>query len=320
MTRLPLHLLLALAAACPLASSANAVSSEFAAGGLEFRHSSTIAMASEELYLSPYLVRVSYVFHSTAPASQHLLLAFPMPAQPVGPTVDQIGFAGDGPHRYARQPQDEAFNYMQFSVRVNGNVMTPAGHGRALLDGQDVTSRLLRDGVPLLFGDDSFRPLDILPAAVREQLRDDGLLDNGFEPLWDYQAAFTWEQDFEPGDTRVDISYKPGLGDEADVNWGDYPDDDTKRIYCFDEPLRRAGRARAADLDLYTLGYILTTANGWAGPIGHFRLVVDKGAARNLVAFCAADARKISPTQFEWSAQDFVPTHDLRVLFLISTP
>ena len=50
-----LRLLLAFAVFCGGSSavSANAVSAEYAAGGLQFRASTTIAMASEELYLSP---------------------------------------------------------------------------------------------------------------------------------------------------------------------------------------------------------------------------------------------------------------------------
>ncbi len=320
--RVGLHLLLVLAAACPLALSANAVSSEFAAGGLAFRTSKDIAMASEELYLSPSLVRVSYVFRASAEAGQHLTVAFPMPAMPVGPKVEQITFDGsqEPAPRFTRHPQDAAFNYMDFSVRVNGRTMTPNGRGRALMGDRDVTARLLRDGVPLVFSDDLFAEIRALPEAVREKLRDDELLDSAYFPEWSYQAVFTWEQDFAPGDTRVEISYRPGLGDMPHITWDEFPDDDTRRDYCIDEPLRRGAYARRAGLELHTLGYVLKTATGWAGPIGHFRLIVDKGATGNLVAFCPADARKISPTQFEWTATNFVPTHDLRVLFLINTP
>ena len=60
----------------------------------------------------------------------------------------------------------------------------------------------------------------------------------------------------------------------------------------------------------------LTTGANWAGPIKHFRMVVDKGAPENLVSFCGDGIKKISPTEFEVYQQDFVPTSNLRVLFL----
>ena len=67
---------------------------------------------------------------------------------------------------------------------------------------------------------------------------------------------------------------------------------------------------------MHTLGYVLKTATGWAGPIGHFRLIVDKGATGNLVAFCPADSRKISPTQFEVRKANYEPDHDLNILIV----
>ena len=62
------------------------------------------------------------------------------------------------------------------------------------------------------------------------------------------------------------------------------------------------------------IGYVLKTAQFWNGPIGKFRLVVDKEKPENLVAFCPVDSKKISPTQFEWTATNFVPERDLEVV------
>ena len=60
---------------------------------------------------------------------------------------------------------------------------------------------------------------------------------------------------------------------------------------------------------------MLKTAQYWSGPIGRFRLVVDKGKAENMVAFCPASAKKISDTQFEWTATNFAPERDIEVVF-----
>ena len=45
-------------------------------------------------------------------------------------------------------------------------------------------------------------------------------------------------------------------------------------------------------------------------------MVVDKGAAANIVSFCADGVRKISPTQFEVRHTDFTPTRDVSILIL----
>jgi len=68
------------------------------------------------------------------------------------------------------------------------------------------------------------------------------------------------------------------------------------------------------------VAYVLTTGGNWAKPIGRFRLVVDKGAAENLVSFCATGVRKISDTQFEVTRENWRPDRDLEILILNPTP
>ena len=64
------------------------------------------------------------------------------------------------------------------------------------------------------------------------------------------------------------------------------------------------------------IDYVLTTGANWAGPIGDFRLVVDKGKPGNLVSFCGEGVRKISPTQFEVRKRNWRPTRNLHVLII----
>jgi hypothetical protein len=66
--------------------------------------------------------------------------------------------------------------------------------------------------------------------------------------------------------------------------------------------------------------YILATGVNWAGPIGDFTLMVDKGSPANLVSFCGDGVRKVSPPQFELHKADFTPTTDLAVLILKPLP
>ncbi|MFH0341638.1 MAG: DUF4424 family protein [Chromatiales bacterium] len=93
-----------------------------------------------------------------------------------------------------------------------------------------------------------------------------------------------------------------------------------------DEGVRSAiAKRRAAGqiCAITTLGYILTTAQYWKGPIGEFNLIVDKSTKEehirsgvyDLVAFCPARAKRTSATQFTWTAKDFTPERDLNVMF-----
>ena len=64
------------------------------------------------------------------------------------------------------------------------------------------------------------------------------------------------------------------------------------------------------------ISYILTTGANWSGPIGKFKLTVDKGREKDFVSFCGTGVKKVGPTTFEMSATDFYPQKDLHVLFL----
>lgn len=321
--------------ACGLVQ-ANAVSAEHAAGGLAFKPSTSISMTNEDLYLSMRQVRVAYVFHSSAAATQDLLLAFPMPVMPVV-GLDAIfldetpGVAASGGHH----DPSSVPNYLDFNVRVNDQPVTTQATGRALLHGRDVT-RLLQDaGMPLVFAvdADSERAAQVLPAGMRAKLVAEGLLVRAaslntmqpdiYVPQWEYQTVFEWRQAFAPGDTRVEIAYAPVIGDivDIDASGGKYPPDSQDFAgYCIDDTLRRAlARHSNAHWDIATLGYVVTTANYWNGPINRFHLVVEKPSATALVAFCPLDAKKVSPTRFEWMQTDHVPTRDIKVMFFTST-
>ncbi len=64
------------------------------------------------------------------------------------------------------------------------------------------------------------------------------------------------------------------------------------------------------------LDYVLTTANTWQGPIGVFRLAIDKGKPGNVLSLCIDGLRKTGPTSFAVEKKDFTPTRDLRLLIV----
>src|SRR3546814_16319754 len=91
-------------------------------------------------------------------------------------------------------------NYLNLSVRVNGQPLALAGHGRARFNGKDVTPQLLDAGVPLLAGPDG-ETWRTLPPAMQPRLESSGVR-NG-ESLWCYQDSFRVNQSFEPGETGI---------------------------------------------------------------------------------------------------------------------
>jgi Domain of unknown function (DUF4424) len=97
-----------------------------------------------------------------------------------------------------------------------------------------------------------------------------------------------------------------------------------RETYCTDGPFTSAAqslyrKANAHDPKIRAseeyLSYVITSGANWAGPIGTFRLVVDKGDS-TLVSFCGDGVRKIGPTTFETTAKGYTPKRDIDVLFI----
>jgi hypothetical protein len=143
--------------------------------------------------------------------------------------------------------------------------------------------------------------------------------------LWGVQDLWWWEQTFPAGrDLRVEHSYQPGLGGTVPAPWaawyGGRDAAGERAAYCIDSAFLAgvaAGEGRGLLYEPRTLGYILTTGGNWKGPIGRFRLVVDKGAPDTLVSFCGEGVRRLDATRFEVVRENWSPDRDLRVLFMV---
>jgi hypothetical protein len=294
------------------AAHANGVVTQRKAGGLVFTKTDTIAIANEDLYISRGEIRVSYIYQSKASKTQNVTISFPMPEVPLddGPDTEDA---------FMNDKIPDARNYMNFKVLVEGKPVQSRMVERALFKGKDITARLMKDGVPLLLtGKDRQEALAKVSQPIKDRLVKEEILSssesNGFYMTnWSYQVLFEWGQSFPPGPTKVDIAYRPINGDGAD--FGDYLDTgEGVKKYCADPAFRAALKKRRSTMEPEWIGYVVKTAKYWSGPIGKFRLVVDKGKPSSLVAFCPANAKKISDTQFEWTATNFVPTKDIDVV------
>lgn len=307
---------------CALTLAATAVLAEgegrgvgYAATGPVFDLPANIHIERQDVHISLRSVRLTYVFKSSGRQSVHF--SFTMPDMPVDASPDAIGVT-KGNKAVGRAADTQPVNYLNLSVRVNDRPLALAGHGRALRDGKDVTRQLLDAGVPLLYDLDGEAPWKDLSPNVKAMLKASNLLELD-AALWSYQASFEWDQSFEPGETRIEVSYAPVSNYWSDITLDAFPEIEpggsAAKTYCIDDALRRAFH-RKSGYELYTVTHKIPSS-GWRGPAGRYRLMVDKGAPANLVTFCPPAARKISPTTFAWTATSYTPGGAIGVLFFV---
>jgi Domain of unknown function (DUF4424) len=305
------------------------------AGGLALEKTDKIALVSEELYLSPTAVKVSYRFRNLTDADYETIVAFPMPD--VTGSVDMT----------VAMPEPGHDNFLGFATRVDGKPVDSQVEQRAFLTAEgkpqvEITERLKGLGVPLVpTMEAAGAALAALNEAQRKALADAEIVypldvDVGkgahvdWVPLWTLRSKFWRKQIFPAGrDLLVEQTYTPGTGSQSTLSFG-APDLSAAQVshyretYCTDaaftsavQSLYRKANAPNAKIGTFEeyLSYVITSGANWAGPIGTFHLVVDKGDT-TLVSFCGDGVRKIGPTTFELVAKDYIPRRDIDVLFI----
>jgi hypothetical protein len=303
---------------------ANDTAAALGAGGLQFTHTRAIEMVSEDLFISMDQVRVRYVFHNRTARDVTTKVAFPLP-----------DLKSDMQESPLNLPDAGAANFIDFVTMVDGKPAPLTVEQKAIFKGHDRTRDLVAAGAPLspLAPDFSDR-IGKLDAAARGQLIKAGLvapdqIDQGkgvepyYRPMWDLRTIYYRDQTFPAGrSVLVEHSYRPVVGGTV-MALVSSPDSwkreaaRYRRRYCVDSAFEAAGRKLSPEHSGERwIDYILHTGANWAGPIGSFRLVVDKGDARNLVSFCGAGVQKIAPTKFEMRASNFRPSDDLHILIL----
>jgi hypothetical protein len=315
-----------------LPALANDTSAELSTGGLIFVRNDDVEMLSEDLAISAREVSVRYRFLNRSDKDVTVLVAFPMPdIQVIGP--DDI----------TSVPTEDPVNFLAFFTTVNGAPVAAKVEQRVIAAGLDRTHLLRTLGIPLaphLAGTNE--ALDRLTPDKWEELLRIGLAEineydagggmkKHLEARWMLQTTYYWEQTFPArAETAIAHRYKPSVGGSVQTALGS-PDQakepwyqEYKEKYCFDrEFLAAVERARKAANSKFgapfaeeRIDYILKTGANWSGPIKEFRLVVDKGAANNLVSFCGSDVKKLGETRFEMKKSDYTPDGNLSVLIL----
>ncbi len=313
------------------AAFANDSSAEKAAGGLVLRQNRDIDMVSEDLFVSPALVRVRYVFRNRTAQPRRITVAFPMPDRELSYEMEsEVAYPGD------------------FHTLVEGRPVRMSVERRAILNGVDRTADLVRLGIPVAPrpGQSASRLADAIgrmPAATQQRLARAGLIDaasladssHQIIPMWTVRETWHWDQVFPAGrNLRVEHRYAPGVGGTSGVplanhdfrngeNGREYQRDfctDAAFLAAIDRMSQRAESNQGNYPMERRLRYILTTGGNWRSPIGDFRMVVDKGSANAIVSFCGEGVRRISPTQFEVRRRNWRPDRDLAVLIVSAEP
>lgn len=307
---------LALLPALTLPAAANDSTAEIGAGGLQLVRNETVELLAEDLYVSADEVRVAYRFRNRTDAPVTYLVAFPMPAiDAVVPEALNVVL-----------PDGGSDNFIDFSVTVDGKRMQPEVEARVTALGVDQTETVRHFGLPLNpIADGLYERLDKAPTDEKAALNARGLAivdPYSTQAAWRLEMTYYWEQTFPPGrDVIVEHRYRPITGYGLFGDWV-FSEPTYRDKYCIDASFEAAARKKLAAianpdnpyLNEKRVSYILTTANNWASAIKDFRLVVDKGSPDALVSFCGNNVKKISPTQFEMRATDFMPERELEIL------
>lgn len=314
----------------PGSASANDGFMGLPAGGLTLQRSADIVMVDEDLYLSLDRVRVKYQFRNDSNVPVTARIGFPMPGLPVS-----VNFGAETGYDMSGVKDLEL---LKFETRVEGKIVKSSPVVRAFVfpknsdqehqdrfrftDATDVTAELTAAGVPLNFDATAIRAAYAkLSAEKKADWTRRGIYskETDFErPEWFLSTVYVREQTFAPGKiVHVQHKYKPYPAGFVMVSDHFAYDKQLAIDTCVDAPTEKAIKrvlTPANGGSGHVIDYVLTTANTWKGPIGHFRLTVDKGRKTNILSFCASGVKKTGKTTFAIEATNFTPTQDIKVL------
>lgn len=303
---------------------ANDSQAEFGLGGITLVRSDAIRMMSEDLRISEKRIEVDYVFLNTAPQDVDTLVAFPLPDF-------------ENTEKFAEIMIPDYRGELDFRTSIEGRPAPLTLVQTATHRGVDVTAQLTALGLPIMPLYEPFtaamrklpkeKVAELVRAGLVEDMGDDGSGNHDYLGLWRVKTSVTRRQVFPAGrPVRVSHSYKPFVGGSVGGRFSkDMPRDaefDAMRAkYCIDDDFLRAmnrktGNGRSSAYSEKWISYVLVSGANWKGPIGRFRMEIDKGAAQNLVSFCGDGVKKLDDRRFEVVYKDFVPKKDVDVLIV----
>jgi len=318
------------AALAATSARGNDTAAELSVGGLQFVRSNDIAMESEDLRISVDRVTVHYQFVNSTGKPVTLTVAFPLPDIDLS-EADNVAL-----------PSNDPVNFVDFETRIDGVPATFKIDQRAMAGNKDVTALLTQLKLPLLpIASREIKVAD-LPAATRTRLVNEGLLmpagtnergQQRYGVAWVAKTSAVRQQTFPTErQVRIEHQYKPFVGTSPDtiLRWSLrnnkplFPEVERyRKQYCISDAFlaeldKRAGK-EAPNTSMIAerrINYVLRTGANWAGPIRSFKLTIDPGARDRLVSFCPGRLKPTTPDGLEFTATDFKPESDLKILIV----
>jgi len=322
------------------------------ATGLKFSATQDVAMLSEDLFISLTQVKVAYTFKNTSAADVTGEIIFPLPPISLGSVTNSEWNLPEDPDRPNLVALKAVVDGKPVEVKIDRiAVLEPEWvedrpqNQQYDTPGTDVTAILEANGIPLSLDGDAVRAalLKATPeqrkalteAKIAEYTPADpasNQMEEDVYPAWSIVERYHWTQTFKAGsETKIAHEYenRPSGG----VFIWDNPetaDDLMKAVakkYCVDEAKSQAIMQALPEMtegqtykagSAYYIGYVLLTANTWAGPIGSFKLTIDKGDPKNIVSFCTDGAKETGPTTLVVEKTNFTPTEDINILVVRS--
>lgn len=288
-------------------AGANDAKLGLSSGGLVFEQADTVAMMSEKLVISPDLIRVAYTFASTSGGAETLKVGFPLPRLNVLEWLygDVI-------------VPEKADDFVRFSLWIDDEPQPAKLLVRAYLGDEDRTADLEAIGLsPSPFGPDFKQSLD----QAREHWGTELISEQGF-PLWDLVAAYAFDLAV-PAEGLVSVrhSYAPVTGSailsppDEGMPAPRSPEAAWAKDYCVEKEDWIALGGLACDKPVFIghdIAYRLVTGALWDGPIRQFDLELE-GPFASLCQFPLVRDGSV----YRFTATDFVPSQDLKILFAV---
>lgn len=131
-----------------------------------------------------------------------------------------------------------------------------------------------------------------------------------------------WTQTFPAGKPLAVVhEYNPASGGEAQMYFEGEDRADKIKTYCIDADLtkwidKNNQPEKGSNLSTSYVDYILVTGANWKGPIGKFRLTLQKRDQEDKLSFCGSGTKKVDPRTFVLEKTNYTPDTNLSVMFI----
>ena len=287
----------------PFMAQANDSTGTVSTGGVEYIKNEHIAMQKENLFISQDKIKVEYEYRNMTDKDITETVLFPLPEVMLHDYGDLRAFF------YETKNADDA-EKREFVSHDVTDILRACG----------LTEEELME--PWLRKSDSANKKILKcqdPRLAKYSYKD---FEDSQDITWGGQIIYSWQQTFKANSiTQIQHEYLPllgsGMGLHDLVDYKKFAD-----TFCIDPSFKKSVKAKSNQGIYYReLGYILKTGANWAKPIADFTLTIERPKDQ-IVSFCwkgKGEVKKVlqndKVVQYQVKEKDFLPQHDLDVLY-----